>query len=68
MGFSKLIRRQDLFGRKVEFGFNNEGSSHNTYIGGGFSVIVRSFIIVFISSLIFKLATHGDDTISTIFS
>ena len=68
MGLLTFIRSKDLFGQKVELTFNENGSQHNTYVGGFFSIFVRSFIFVFTSSLFLKLATHGDDTISTIFT
>ena len=66
MGFFTMIRSIDLFGQKVELSFNGEGNQHNTYIGGIVSIFVRTFIGIFTLSLIIKLLTYGDDTISTI--
>ena len=66
MGLLTMIKSIDLFGQKVELSFNGEGSQHNTYIGGIVSFFVRTFIGIFTLSLIVKLLTYGDDSISTI--
>ena len=68
MGLLNIIRSKDFFGFPVELDFNGKGSTHNTYIGGFLSLIVRIFMIIFIASLFIKLFTYGDDSISTIFS
>jgi hypothetical protein len=42
--------------------FNNKGDSHNTMIGGIFSIIIKLFMVVYISLLIKRmLLSEGND-------
>ena len=68
MGILNWILEKDLFGYKVELSFNDQGSEHKTYVGGLVSLMVKSFMLIFTTSLFIKLFTYGDDSISTIIS
>ena len=68
MGILSFVKDKDLFGHKVKISFNGQGSQHKTYVGGFFSIMVKSFMIVFVTNLLIKLITKGEDSIFTITS
>ena len=56
----------DKFGHKVEFNFDNNGSTHNTIIGGICSIFVNMIIFIYVWGLADKLIYNGDVQISTV--
>ena len=53
-----------MFGFSIPFNFNGN-ETHNTFIGGVFSMLINAFIIWFILINFIKLVTYDDDTIAT---
>ena len=53
------IEEQDMFGHVVNLNFDRKGNSHNTWIGGIFSILIKLFMVVFIS-LKFKRLIYRD--------
>ena len=56
----------DKFGHKVEFNFDNNGSTHNTIIGGICSIFVNMIIFIYVWGLVNKLVNNGDVKISMV--
>ena len=42
--FREWVRSQDFFGHTVTLNFDRNGDTHNTIIGGFFSMFIRIFI------------------------
>ena len=42
-----VIKDQDSFGFKIYLNFNKDGDSHKTLIGGLFSILVTSFMVMY---------------------
>ena len=49
------LREYDWFGHEVNLNFNREGATHNTAIGGGFSLILRIGMVIYIAMNVGKL-------------
>ena len=58
------VREHDMFGHSIPLNFNGN-ETHNTFIGGVFSITINAFMIFFVLSNFIKLATFGDDTTTT---
>jgi hypothetical protein len=43
--FNRIIKDFDLFGHRVQFNFNKNGKTHNTLLGGCFSLVF--YVIAF---------------------
>ena len=39
-----FIRKSDLFGHVIQLNFNQQGSSHQTVIGGYVSILIYAFM------------------------
>lgn len=52
---------KDFFGHTVTLNFDNKGDTHNTAIGGFFSLFIRAFITWYVTLNIYKLITFGGD-------
>jgi hypothetical protein len=48
----KLIKNRDLFGYPVEFNFNQKELTHNTLIGGLFSILFQGIYFYYLMFLI----------------
>ena len=59
--FQTYIKTHDLFGHKIELNFNKKGSSHNTLIGGVFSILIKMVMLIYIYLLVKKLVNNEDD-------
>ena len=55
------IKSQDFFGHQVSLNFDKNGDTHNTTIGGFFSIFIRAFIAWYVIIKFNKLLTYGDD-------
>ena len=58
------LTEQDLFGHQVQMNFNQKGPTHNTCIGGFFSIIVKIAMLVYIF-LRFKALLLYEEDINT---
>lgn len=56
-------RSQDFFGHQVSLNFDRNGDTHNTVIGGTFSVFIRCFIAWYVSLNCYQLLTYDNDTL-----
>ena len=68
MSFTKYIKSHDYFGHRIEFNFNKTGSSHNTFIGGSVSILIKMAILSYIYLLVKKLVNNEDDKNTTVTS
>ena len=50
-----LIEDHDMFGHEVNLNFNKAGYTHNTLIGGLFSVLIKIFMIGYIAILVKRM-------------
>ena len=57
------LSNQDIFGHEINLQFRKKGNVHKTWIGGCFSLCVKIVIIGYISYLLIKMFTYGDDKI-----
>lgn len=64
-GIKKKISDHDMFGHMIPINFNRKGASHNTLIGGFFSVLIKTGMVYFIIINVIKLVTFTGDSIST---
>ena len=62
----KKLRSLDKFAHKVEFNFDNNGSTHSTIIGVICSIFVNIFIFIYVWGLAHKLVNNGDVNISMV--
>lgn len=62
--FSCWVRAQDFFGHQVSLNFDRKGDTHNTIIGGTFSIFIRCFITWYVSLNCYKLLTYANDSMS----
>ena len=56
-----FFRDRDLFGHDIKVNFNRKGDTHNTYIGGLFSIGVRIVYILYMAYLAMQLWTYDND-------
>jgi hypothetical protein len=63
----RKVREYDMFGHAIPWNFNGN-ETHNTSIGGIFSIVINIFIIWYISINFIKLVTYDDDSINTTLS
>ena len=50
-----------MFGHKILLNFNEKGSTHNTVLGGLFSLFLKLLVLVYIQDCCAKLFSHDDD-------
>jgi len=62
--FQKLIKRVDMFGKKVELNFDKNGSTHKTYFGGFITILYVIFIIVYAAYGFLNIGNHTKDKIT----
>ena len=60
---AETIRDIDMFGHPIELNFNNKGSTHNTIVGGFFSIYIRMFLLFYVSYIFHQMFTYGNDTV-----
>ena len=60
---AESVREIDMFGHPTELNFNNKGSTHNTVIGGFFSIFIRAFLVFYVGYIFFQMFTYGNDTV-----
>ena len=64
-GIKQKVSDHDMFGHMIPINFNRKGASHNTLIGGFFSILIKTAMIYFIIINVIKLVTFTGDSIST---
>lgn len=55
------VKSQDFFGHTITLNFDKNGDTHNTTIGGFFSIFIRSFIIWYVFMNLHKMVYYGND-------
>ena len=60
-GIVDTIKDIDLFGHPIELNFNNKGSTHNTFVGGFFSIFIRFALFVYVVVIVMKMLTYGNN-------
>ena len=45
---AETIKDIDMFGHPIELNFNKKGSTHNTVVGGFFSIYIRMFLLFYV--------------------
>ena len=60
-----IIRKLDIYGTKIQLNFNGKGSSHNTYLGGLFTLLGKVTVLTYTLYLAHDLVTFNNDTTST---
>ena len=63
--FNDKLRSNDMFGHTINLNFNKEGDSHQTTLGGFFSVFIRIFMVIYVWMNIKKMLLHEDDSTYT---
>ena len=59
MGFRKFIKDHDMFGHTVVLNFNEKGDTHNTFVGGLFTILIRLTITIYVF-LKFKILINSE--------
>ena len=62
--FCTTILNQDLFGHLIMFNFGREGNTHNTKIGGVFSILLKVGFAIFIAYNVKKMINFESNSIS----
>lgn len=60
---SSSIRDIDMFGHPIELNFNKKGSTHNTVVGGFFSIFIKSFLLFYVIYIFYQMFTFGNDVV-----
>ena len=55
------VRSLDFFGHQVRLNFDKKGDTHNTIVGGFFSIFIRAFITWYIVMNFYKLIAFESD-------
>ena len=63
MPLNKFFKGQDLFGHLISFNFNENGDTHNTQIGGIFSILIKLGFSIYIFLNIKKCILYEDDKV-----
>ena len=50
-----------MFGHTIRLNFRQKGDSHNTIIGGIFSIIVKLALVLYVALNVKKMLMHEDD-------
>lgn len=58
------VRSQDFFGHQVSLNFDKNGGTHNTIIGGFFSIFIRAFITWYVVIRLWKMIFFQADMIT----
>ena len=48
----RFFRERDIFGHEIKLNFNQKGDTHNTYVGGIFSILVKIVYFLYMGYLI----------------
>lgn len=64
-GFGNFIKSYDMFGYQIAFNFERKGDSHTTVIGGSTSILLKLFMIVYITVCFKRLIFYERDQTTT---
>jgi hypothetical protein len=57
-----MVKWNDWFGHTINLNFNQKGDTHNTIIGGIFSIAIKLFMFIYICILWKKMVlSEGND-------
>jgi hypothetical protein len=59
--FKRALKKRDLFGEPILLQFNQNGSFHNTKVGGAVSILAKSIVLAYLIFLVIRMATHQSD-------
>lgn len=59
----KIVKSRDMFGHVAQLNFNKHHRSHNTIIGGGFSILILISLFALILMKTITLFTLGSNDI-----
>jgi hypothetical protein len=64
----ETVKDQDFFGHPISWNFDKQGDSHNTLIGGIFSVFIKLFFLFFVTTKVkqFLYKEESNNTSATI--
>ena len=57
----KLVQGQDLFGHVINLNFDRQGDSHQTLIGGVFSLFVKTAMLVYVFTKFKQMFLYESD-------
>ena len=63
--FNDRLRSNDMFGHVIQLNFNKEGDSHQTSIGGFFSIFIRAAMTMYVFMNFKKMWKNEDDSTFT---
>ena len=63
--FKSKMRSNDMFGHTINLNFNKEGDSHQTLIGGFFSIFIRIAMTIYVLMNFKKMLWYEDDSTFT---
>ena len=58
------IRKRDIFGHQISLNLDDQGDSHQTVVGGIFSIFLKILMGLYIIVNFVKMIEHGDDKIN----
>ena len=62
--FKDYIKGKDMFGHTICLNFNKQGDTHQTFIGGFFSLIIKLAMSTYIFINVKKLWLYEDDSLN----
>jgi hypothetical protein len=63
--FNDRLRSNDMFGHTINLNFNKEGDSHQTSLGGFFSIFIRAAMTMYVFMNFKKMIYNEDDSTFT---
>jgi len=65
-GISTFFKERDMFGTPIKVNFDNVNGTHNTEIGGFFSMIIYAIIMAMIISKTIRIVTHDNPDLNSV--
>ena len=62
--FKSFVRSKDMFGHTINLNFNKQGYTHQTFVGGFFSFIIKIAMGTYIFMNFKKLLFYEDDSLN----
>ena len=62
--FSQYVKSKDMFGHTIKLNFNKQGDTHQTIIGGFFSLIISLAMTTYVFINVKKLWLYEDDSLN----
>ena len=61
--FKQYIKSKDMFGHTINLNFNKQGDTHQTFIGGFFSLFIKLAMATYVFLNLKKLWLYEEDSI-----